>query len=146
MQADYFSMEVFMELFILCFLSGAAGAASSVLFFAFKKKRNEHKWKKIFEPYLTGETWFATGENFDTFHGSTKTRYIEAEFARCTRGLGQLLPDENVRVRIPNVGSPRYGDAFFLRMRSPMDPQPPHYENIGCHLFADSQGWTQVSR
>ena len=110
----------------------------------------DQKWKPKFkkilelEPYLTGETWFATGENFDTYHSTSGTRYIEARFARAARGLRAVAMDESILVHIPCVGSPRRGEAFLLRMRSPNDPAPPHYQNIGCRLFADPQGWSSA--
>lgn len=110
----------------------------------------DQKWKPKFkkilelEPYLTGETWFATGNNYDAYYDLSKTQYVVAEFARATRGLGVIVADESTTVHIPCVGRPKCDEAFRLRMRSPNDPPPPHYRDIGCHLFADPQGWSSA--
>lgn len=141
-----FLLENLMK-FAFAFLIGClAGYLFAVWFSRYEEKLRERNRKLLFSPYITGEIWFATGNNGDMFDGRSHIHYTDAEFARCTRGLGQLMPDESITIRIPNVGSPRKGDAFTLRMRALSDPLPPHYEWIGCHLFAVSQGWNQAVR
>lgn len=134
-----------MGTYIFIFL---VGAACIVTYFNLRKKRREQKINQMFAPYLTEEIWFATGNNMDVYDIESGARYIEAEFARASRGLGQIAPDENVKIRIPNIGwkSPRHLEAYRIRMRCPIDPVAPHHKNIGCYLFAESCGWTLAVR
>ena len=119
------------------------GTLTTLLCLRLKKWREQEKRKMIFAPYLDGEVWFSTGNNRDTYDVSLGVRYLEAEFVKSLPGkkMPALGDPAALVVRIPNMQGALRGEAHKMRMRCPMDPQPPHFKQFGSFLFAESYGW-----
>ncbi len=86
--------------------------------------------------------WIATGDNGDMFDGDTGTHYTDVPMVRVLRvdGVDHICWADVLH--IPNIDHcPARGEIMLVRLRAPSDPQPPHWQDLGCHLFASSCGY-----